>query len=235
MNLNARAAARLLCVSEEKIYEWAKEGILPAYKVQEQLRFNRVELLEWASTRRMKVAPDLFEDERHHGNGGAFKLSRGLAAGGIHRDVAGTDGRTALHALIALLPLPEGVSRETVAALFAAREGVAPVGDGVAIPHARAPAVLPLAHPLVALGFLAKPVDMKARDGKPVGVLFVLFSPSIRVHLDVLAKLAAALSDLEFQALVGRRAADEQILGRLAALEARAAKAADARAGGPAP
>ena len=46
MQLGVREAARLLGVSEKTIYRWIKEGRLPAYRINEQHRFNRAELLE---------------------------------------------------------------------------------------------------------------------------------------------------------------------------------------------
>jgi PTS system nitrogen regulatory IIA component len=225
MNLDARAAARLLCVPVAKIFEWAQEGALPCYKVQEQLRFNRVELLEWAAARRMKVAPELFGEERpaeRRGAGNGFRLSRALASGGVFRDVAGESERVVLRTLAMLLPLPPEADRETVAELFAAREGVTPVGDGIAIPHARAPAVLPLGEPLLALAFLARPLDLRARDKKPVHALFAVFSPTVRAHLDALSKIARALTDATFHGLVARAAPTEEILARLAAIESEA-------------
>jgi PTS system nitrogen regulatory IIA component len=231
MNMNARAAARLLRVPEAKIYEWAADGVLPSFKVQDQLRFNRVELLEWAAARCMEVAPDLFETPGAGGRAAAgVKLSAALAAGGIHRGVAAASVREALRAVAMLLALPPGVDRESAAALFAAREGVTPVGGGIAIPHARSPVVLPLAEPAVALTFLARPLDVQAKDGRPVGVLFAIFSPTVRTHLDILAKIAYALSNADLHALLDRRASDEEILAKLRDLEA--APPAAARGGG---
>ncbi|HVY63165.1 MAG TPA: helix-turn-helix domain-containing protein, partial [Planctomycetota bacterium] len=78
MNLDARAAARLLCVSEDRIYEWVAGGVLPSFTVQEELRFNRIELLEWATARRMRIAPELFQEQRPRSEAGTFLLSRAL-------------------------------------------------------------------------------------------------------------------------------------------------------------
>src|SRR3954469_6202447 len=103
MNLNTRAAARLLCVPEERIYAWVAEGVLPSYRVQEELRFNRVALLEWATARGMRAAPELFEDEHPRGAKG-FRLSVALEAGGIRRDLQADDVPGALRALVAVLP-----------------------------------------------------------------------------------------------------------------------------------
>jgi len=55
MQLTVRDAAKLLAVSEKTIYRWINQGSLPAYRVNEQYRFNRAELLEWATAR--KSAP----------------------------------------------------------------------------------------------------------------------------------------------------------------------------------
>ena len=46
MQLSVRDVARMLNVSEKSIYRWIQQGQLPAYKVNEQYRFNRAELLE---------------------------------------------------------------------------------------------------------------------------------------------------------------------------------------------
>ena len=44
MNLSVRDAASLLKVSEKTIYRWIHQQVVPAYRVQEQYRFNRAEL-----------------------------------------------------------------------------------------------------------------------------------------------------------------------------------------------
>src|SRR5213592_2140195 len=62
MQLTVRDVSTLLSVSEKTIYRWVKQGVLPAYRVNEQYRFNRAELLEWATSRRMNVSAALFEE-----------------------------------------------------------------------------------------------------------------------------------------------------------------------------
>ncbi len=60
MELSVRDSARLLNVSEKTIYRWVKQGKLPAYRVNEQYRFNRAELLEWATSERVNVSAAIF-------------------------------------------------------------------------------------------------------------------------------------------------------------------------------
>jgi PTS system nitrogen regulatory IIA component len=62
MDLNVKDAARVLAVSEKTIYRWVSRGILPAYKVHEQYRFQRAELLDWAASRRINVSPEIFSE-----------------------------------------------------------------------------------------------------------------------------------------------------------------------------
>lgn len=227
MDLDVRAAAKLLDMTEEKVYELASKGSIPSHRVQEQLRFNRVELLEWASARRRKVVTSVFK--RPAAEGASFKLSRALETGGIHRNVAAEDEASALRALAMLIPLPPGVERETIASLFAAAKGSVTAQGGIAIPHARSPVVVPVREPVVVLGFFAKPVAMsKAIDGQPARAAFAIFSSSVRTHLHALSKLASALSDEAFHALVARQAEDAEVLGRLRTVEAAAPSDASA-------
>ena len=63
MKLLVKDAARLLDVSDKTIYRWIKQGSIPAYKLNEQYRFNRAELLEWATARRISISPEIFREE----------------------------------------------------------------------------------------------------------------------------------------------------------------------------
>ncbi|HPI73978.1 MAG TPA: helix-turn-helix domain-containing protein, partial [bacterium] len=49
MELTVKDVVRLFNVSERTVYRWIQSANLPAYKVNEQYRFNRVEMLEWAT------------------------------------------------------------------------------------------------------------------------------------------------------------------------------------------
>jgi PTS system nitrogen regulatory IIA component len=214
--LDAREAARVLGMSEEQVYELATKGLLPSHVVDEQLRFNKVELLEWAQKRRRKIDTGMFRKPTSTGPA----LSAALTKGGIHRDVVAKDEREALMALARLLPLPPSVDRDTVTSLFVSRAGAVTADAGIAIPHARSPVVLPIDEAVVTLAFFKDPVDMRAHDGRAVRVAFAIFSPTVRSHLHLLARLSGVLSDATFHASLEQRASDEAILSRLRALEA---------------
>jgi PTS system nitrogen regulatory IIA component len=65
---------------------------------------------------------------------------------------------------------------------------------------------------VVTLCFLEAPVDFGALDGQPVQTLFTLISPTVKAHLHLLSRLAFALRDSDFKALIVRQASRDEIL-----------------------
>jgi PTS system nitrogen regulatory IIA component len=220
MQLNVREAAKILNVSEKTIYRWINQGNLPAYRVNEQYRFNRAELLEWATSRKINVSPEIFHEPESK-NGPLVGLYEALQAGGIFYRVGGTDKEGVLRAVVETMRLPEEVDREFLFRVLLAREalGSTGVGDGIAIPHVRNPIVLHVSRPTITLCFLEKPVYFSSIDGKPVHTLFSLISPTVRAHLHLLSRLAFVLRDPELKANILRQASRDEILKDLRRLE----------------
>jgi PTS system nitrogen regulatory IIA component len=212
MRLTVRDAAGLLSVSEKTIYRWISQGKLPAYKVGEQYRFNRSELLEWATAQRMNVSPDMFA-EPDSAEAPQPTLAAALRAGGVYYRVEGADKPSVLRSVVALIPLPDDVDREFLLNVMLAREslGSTGIGDGIAIPHVRNPIVLQVARPMVTLVFLERPIDFAALDGHPVGILFTLVSPTVRTHLHLLSRLAFVLREPQVRDVLNRQASREEI------------------------
>lgn len=221
MKLTVRDAAHLLSVTEKTIYRWIKQGVIPAYQINDQYRFNRAELLEWATSRKIHVSPEIFA-EPEGGEAPPPSLSEALRGGGVHYRVGGADRASVLHAAVDMMKLPEEVDREFLYQVLLAREalGSTGIGEGIAIPHVRNPIVLHLSRPMVTLCFLERPVDFGALDGQPVTTLFTLISPTVRAHLYLLSRLGFALRDAEFKGAVLRQAAREEILEQLRRVEA---------------
>lgn len=221
MTLTVRDVARLLDVSEKTIYRWVSQGTMPVYRVNEQYRFNRAEILEWATSRRIAVSPEIFAEPESRG-GRPPRLDEALAAGGIYYRVGGTDKASVLGNVVELMRLPEGVDREFLVRVLLAREELAStaLGDGVAIPHVRGPVVLHVAEPTMSLCFLDKALDFGALDGKPVHALFTLVCPTVRAHLHLLARLGFALRDPAFLQAVQDEALRETILQEARRVEA---------------
>lgn len=229
MQLGIKDVARILNVSEKSLYRWIQRGEMPAYKVNDQYRFNRAELLEWATAKRINVSADLFK-EPDASEEIMPALSEAIEAGGIFYRLDGRDKESALRAVVGVMRLPPDVDRELVLNVLLARESMAStaIGNGIAIPHVRNPIVLAVRQPLVSLCFLERPVEFGALDGQPVHTLFTLISPTVRVHLYLLARLSHALREKSFSEAVSQQATRETILNA-----ARQIETARASAGGP--
>jgi PTS system nitrogen regulatory IIA component len=213
MKLLVKDAARLLSVSEKTIYRWIKQGAIPAYRLNEQYRFNRAELLEWATARRISLSPEIFREEESEA-ASLPHLTEALRAGGIHYRIGGVDKASVLHHVVETMRLPPEVDREFLFEVLLAREalGSTALGDGIAIPHVRNPVILHLERPFVTVCFLERAVDFGALDGKPVNVLFTLISPTVRAHLHLLSRLSHALRNPAFKDAVVRQAAREELM-----------------------
>ncbi|MEW5947827.1 MAG: PTS sugar transporter subunit IIA [Thermodesulfobacteriota bacterium] len=224
MNLMVRDAARLLKVSEKTIYRWITQGKLPAYCVNEQYRFNRVELLEWATARHINVSPEIFSEPASELP--MPSLETALQAGGIHYRISGKNREEVLLSLVEHMRLPEGVDRDFLFRVLLAREelGSTGIGDGIAIPHLRNPVIIHVTHPIVMLCFLETPVDFGALDGKPVHTVFTVASPTVRVHLHVLSRLSFILRNDQFRELLAAQGSREEIFAFIAQIEGGFAK-----------
>lgn len=221
MKLTVKDAARLLDVSEKTIYRWIKQETIPAYRVNEQYRFNRAELLEWATSQRIKVSAEIFAETEFETTQ-LPSLSEALEAGGVFYRLEGDTRDEVLASVVDHLRLPEEVDREFLLRILVAREEMESTGiaNGIAIPHARNPIVQHVTRPTVTLCFLEHPVDFKSLDGKPVHTLFTLVTPTIRSHLHLLSRIAFALRDEAFTELIHRQGRREEILTEIRRIEA---------------
>lgn len=90
-------------------------------------------------------------------------------------------------------------------------EGTTGIGDGIAIPHAKTPAVKKagLAAMVVKAG-----ADYDSLDALPVYLIFLIAAPDTKdnVHLDVLGRLSALLRDGQFRDRLIRAESAEQFL-----------------------
>jgi PTS system nitrogen regulatory IIA component len=220
MQLSVKEVAGLLDVAEKTIYRWIKQGDMPVYRISGQNRFNRAEILEWATARRIRISPQLMEEEVS-ATAGLPSLSETLREGDVHYRVAGKETSQVLRSVVELMRLPEEVDRDFLYQVLLAREtlGSTGVGGGVAIPHVRNPIVLHVTRPVMALCFLEQPIPFGAIDGEPVGILFTLISPTVRAHLHLLSRLGYVLRDPELKAALARQALRNEIMKALSEAE----------------
>jgi nitrogen PTS system EIIA component len=226
LNLDVREAAKMLSVSEEDVYRWVRDKDIPAHRVGDNYRFNRSELLEWATARGIRVSSSEFQLKN---DGVLPSLAEALEFGGVHHAVGGSDRESVLRAVVDKMPVDEA-DRDLLFDFLVAREalGSTGVGDGIAIPHVRNPVVLPVSRASTTLCFLETPVDFDAIDGKPVSTVFLLVSPTVRTHLYLLSRISAALHDRAFKEAILTRASGYAILDEARRVESVASQRAPA-------
>lgn len=219
MDLTGREVAQILRLDESEIPRLVREQGLPAHRVAEDLRFNRVELQEWAAARGRRLSARMWAPDGRLRD--LPSLRAALDRGGIHRVSAGDPQE--LLATIAELPgIPSHVDRGLLRAVLVAREAhtIVDAEGGIAVPHTRDPIVLPIDAPAVLLVLLDEPLDVGARGGLSVRAFFLLLTPSVHEHLQLLSELAYALYDVELRAMIARAATDDELLARFTALDA---------------
>jgi PTS system nitrogen regulatory IIA component len=221
MLLSVRDVAEILKVSENTVHQWIVARALPASQVNGECRFNKLQLLDWATENQIEIPALAFRTS----STASPRLDVALEHGGIIRNVSGGDKATILRAILPKLPLSEEDDRQALLSMFLAREslGSTSIGDGIALPHPKQPIVQPNAVPAISLCFLGQPVDWAAANRQPVSALFVLLCPTVRVHLHLVSRLVSALRDPMFRDLVRRQAADDEILSHAKKMETTAA------------
>jgi PTS system nitrogen regulatory IIA component len=124
-----------------------------------------------------------------------------------------------LESVLARLPGATPAVRQLLARRLREPEGViwAPVGNGLALPHLRAPVALGREAGILALVFLREPLSVgePPPDGQPVTRLVFFVAPSPRAHLELLAQLSTALTRGALQQRIADGAPDAEIFACL--------------------
>jgi PTS system nitrogen regulatory IIA component len=203
MILGISDAAKILAITEDEVYRLIRDGSIPCTRVNEQYRFNRAELADWATRHVRAVAAVNVAATRAR----APSLAAAIERGGIHRDVPTRSRAEALDAIAQSLPVPKPIDRVAVAEMLGARERLRPAGpsDGISLPTVWTPMIFAVDEPLVSFFFLAAPMDFDASDRSPIHTVVTLVAPTTRVHVRMLAVLSAALHDARFGDAVARR------------------------------
>lgn len=218
MKLRVKEAAALLSVSEKTIYRLVAQSKLPFHQVSNQYRFNRAELIEWATANRMPISPQMLLEPD---DVLIPSLAEALDIGGIHYQVQGRDKASVLRSMVDILDLPQEMDRDFLYQVLLAREslGSTAIGNGIAIPHARNPITVHVSQPMVALCFLEHPIDFEAIDNRPVHTLFTIVTPTITAHLNLLSKLSFGLRASAFAKAVARIGSREELLAAVGQLD----------------
>jgi nitrogen PTS system EIIA component len=218
MMIDIKEVSKFLAISEKTIYRLIAKHDIPVYKIGGAYRFNRVELLEWATSKKMPVSPQIFDDALLDA---MPSLVDAIMTGGIHYHIQGNDKESVIRAIVGTIPLPDDSDKEFLVGALIAREnlGTTAIGDGIAIPHVRNPIIFHVDKPIVALCFLEKAIDFGALDKKPVDTVLTIITNSIRSHLHILSRLSFALNKPEVRQRVKSDSNRENIIRAFTELE----------------
>jgi len=220
MKLSIQKIAAALELPTSKIERWIRQGRIPLTRSGFSCDFDHEALTRWAAQHNLRFCLDNAPGVTCSA-APAVNLLNALTQGGIHYDVGGTTTAEVLQAAVARIGCIPEESRANLVAKLLEREALSStgLGRGVAVPHPREPELSFVPAPCVAACFLSTPVDFDALDGKPVRTLFVLLSPDVRAHLQILSRLSFCLRNASFSALLDSRPESHVLLETLSRME----------------
>ena len=106
--------------------------------------------------------------------------------GGVLKNVEGFSTKDIYHNIIQMIDLPDCMDREQVYNALCAREEIlsTAVGNGIALPNARAPIMKDENDQRICVAYLKQPINMNAPDERFVHVMFVLLTQNPQDHLN---------------------------------------------------
>lgn len=220
MKMTIDQIACALALPRGKIERWIRQGRIPLNRRGDTCLFDRQALKRWAEEHHLKFCIES-DPLVSCGRPPAESLLAALQQGGIHYDIEGQEMDQIIgNAVERLTVIAPEIKPDLVAKLME-RENLAStgLGNGIAVPHPREPESLSIIACSISACYLKSPVDFNALDGKPVRLLFVLLSPSVRTHLQLLSRLSYCLRDQAFVTFLHSNPPSDKLRERFAAME----------------
>lgn len=220
MQLSIEKIACALDLPKGKIERWIRQGRIPLVRQDNMCTFDRQNLERWASQHNLAFRPG--EPQLQEcGLSDHTSLVAALNNGGVHRDVPGTRPLEVLREAVDRIDCIPAPDKPLILEKLIEREALAStgIGKGIAIPHPREPESMGISMSAVAACFLSAPIDFQALDGRPVSILFILLSPTVQVHLQILSRLSFCLRQEDFIAFLFPPPEPAALVSRLGQME----------------
>lgn len=226
MDLKIKDVADLLNVSETTIRRWLSEGKIPAYRLNRQYRFSKIEIEDWVMSRKLgqikdaeshneidEDAKDIPKSNKNSQGIQQYSLYRAIHKGGVYTQISGETKEDLIRNSSKLISSRFDWDSDVLADLLLDREKLMPtaLNNGIGVPHAR-DFLLNKHFDAITVAFPKKPIEYGALDGKPVHTLFFLFACEDKRHLHLLAKLAHLSSQADSLSFLASCPSQEALL-----------------------
>jgi len=221
MKLGVEQIACALDLPRGKIERWIRQGRIPLVQRDHICTFDQQVLKRWAAQHNLAFHP-----ERNRPVEGLLSedvtLEAALRNGGIHYAIEGNQVVDVFQAAVERIKAIPAADKPRLVQKLEERETLTStgIGKGVAIPHPREPESLGIQISAVAACFLANPVEFQALDGRPVTIMFILLSPSVRRHLQILSRLSFCLRQETFITFLHKTPEADALMSHLSKMEA---------------
>ncbi len=226
MKLNINEISRCLNLPISTLDRWIRQGRIPVYKSGANWSFDTERLEKWAASRNLPFtlpgsAPETGEKDML-----SESLLSAMESGGLHTGIAGTTVEETLASAAQCVPGLTAIEREELCKALMEREALTStgMGKGVAIPHPRTPLSATLQKPIIVTCYPRAPLDFNAIDDRPVFILFLLLSTSVKIHLHLLSRLAFCVRDNEFVSFLKETPSADRFFSKIAEFESKLEK-----------
>ena len=221
MKLSLEMVASALDLPASTLERWIRQGRIPVQRSGADVLFSPAALEKWATTHNL---PFILNDNGTKADAvpaAQDSLVSAMKRGNAFYHVAGNDPESALRAAVEHVSFISPDIRQELFQKLIAREQLAStgIGNGIAIPHPRWPLSYPPDAPVITTCFLDKPINYNAIDDRPVFILFLLISPTVKMHLHMLSRLSYCIRDHDFVNFLTSRPEAAELYSHIAVFE----------------
>ena len=220
MRLGIQDIARCLDLPVSTVDRWIRQGRIPVRRSGSNWSFEVTDLKRWAQAKNLPFSlPE--GQEAPQAPDTADTLVQAMERGGVFHSVPGDSVSTVLSGAAGCIAGIDDGQRETIIQALIDREELTStgIGKGVAMPHPRIPMERIITASRIITCFPESPVDYRAVDDKPVFVLFLLLSTSVKSHLHLLSRLAYCVRDAGFLSFLQTTPRESALIDRIRTFE----------------
>jgi nitrogen PTS system EIIA component len=220
MKLTIDEVAQCLDVPLSTVERWIRQGRIPVGKSGGECVFQKPILEVWARKHNLPfMLPEKKVKENREDK--PVNLFNAMTFGGVYYGIEGDNVSVVLESAVKNIAFLDQDGQKALLIKLLEREEMAStgIGRGIAIPHPRTPLDESMEEPVIITCFLEHPLDYQAVDGLPVFVLFILLSPSVKIHLHLLSRLAFCVRDASFVDFLKQIPVSEELFEKVKNLE----------------